>query len=92
MFQDFYLCFHEAEGAKESKPGSAATEDQSEFLLCCAVQSTVTEAHVRRALDLFTVSTMDAVKSGVTEAVVSPCLQTHLRASHVVACLQPLGD
>ena len=26
---------------------------------------------MRRALDLFTVSTMDAVKSGVTEAVVS---------------------
>lgn len=35
------------------------------------MQPTVTEAHVRRALDLFTVSTMDAVKSGVTEAVVS---------------------
>ncbi|CAL5225636.1 g8492 [Coccomyxa viridis] len=33
------------------------------------LQPTVTEAHVRRALDLFTVSTMDAVKSGVTEAV-----------------------
>ena len=39
--------------------------------VCGALQSTVTEAHVRRALDLFTVSTMDAVKSGVTEAVVS---------------------
>ena len=31
---------------------------------------TATEAHVRRALDLFTVSTMDAVRSGVVESVV----------------------
>lgn len=35
------------------------------------LQPVATEAHVRRALDLFTVSTMDAVKSGVMEAVVS---------------------
>lgn len=34
------------------------------------LQPVATEAHVRRALDLFTVSTMDAVKSGVMEAVV----------------------
>ncbi|KAK9916805.1 hypothetical protein WJX75_007272 [Coccomyxa subellipsoidea] len=33
------------------------------------LQPVATEAHVRRALDLFTVSTMDAVKSGVMEAV-----------------------
>ena len=34
------------------------------------LQPVATEAHVRRALDLFTVSTMDAVKSGVMETVV----------------------
>ena len=47
----------------------------------CAPQPTVTEAHVRRALDLFTVSTMDAVKSGVTEAVVSSHHLTYSGAS-----------
>ncbi len=35
------------------------------------LQPVATEAHVRRALDLFTVSTMDAVKSGAVESVVS---------------------
>ncbi len=39
-------------------------------LLGMQLQPVATEAHVRRALDLFTVSTMDAVKSGVMEAVV----------------------
>ena len=36
---------------------------------------------MRRALDLFTVSTMDAVKSGVTEAVVSSCQPLNFRCS-----------
>jgi len=60
---------------KEPKSAKVALlQQRSRVNSCCAVlQSTVTEAHVRRALDLFTVSTMDAVKSGVTEAVVSPC-------------------
>jgi hypothetical protein len=34
------------------------------------LQPVATEAHVRRALSLFTVSTMDAVKSGAVESVV----------------------
>ena len=43
---------------------------------------------MRRALDLFTVSTMDAVKSGVTEAVVS----TSYVPSAVWVCLKaPVG-
>ena len=45
--------------------------DRALKLVVHPAQPTVTEAHVRRALDLFTVSTMDAVKSGVTEAMVS---------------------
>ena len=59
-------------------------------------QPTVTEAHVRRALDLFTVSTMDAVKSGVTEAMVSRSPQ-HQALLHrwsinlsIIACVSRL--
>ena len=42
----------------------------AESLARMQLQPTATEAHVRRALDLFTVSTMDAVRSGVVESVV----------------------
>jgi hypothetical protein len=45
----------------------------AESLARMQLQPVATEAHVRRALDLFTVSTMDAVKSGVMETVVRCC-------------------
>ena len=71
---------------------SAWSKPNLSFVVCPA-QPTVTEAHVRRALDLFTVSTMDAVKSGVTEAMVSRSPQhqalVHMSSSIVVvvACM-----
>lgn len=38
--------------------------------MLCPLQTIATEQHVRDALDLFKISTMDAVKSGVMEMVV----------------------
>eukprot|EP00887_Chlorella_sp_A99_P001470 scaffold8.g1470.t1 len=42
----------------------------AESLAKMALQTSATEAHVRQALELFRVSTMDAVKSGLMDAVV----------------------
>lgn len=43
----------------------------SESLARMQLQVDVTEAHVRQAMDLFKTSTMDAVRAGATEGMVS---------------------
>ena len=55
------------------------------------LQPVATEAHVRRALDLFTVSTMDAVKSGVMEAVVRVPYPSNLLLP-TVPCSGAIGE
>lgn len=45
----------------------------SESLARMQLQLDVTEAHVRQAMDLFTTSTMDAVRAGTVQGMVS-CL------------------
>ncbi len=41
----------------------------AESLARMQLQTTASEAHVRQAIDLFKVATMDAVKSGIVEPV-----------------------
>lgn len=46
----------------------------SEALARMQLQVNVTQSHVAAALDLFKASTMDAVRSGATDNLVSRCL------------------
>lgn len=57
----------------------------SESLARMQLQVDVTEAHVQQAMDLFKASTMDAVRAGATEGLVS----TLVNANKLLECLCP---
>ncbi len=57
----------------------------SESLARMQLQVDVTEAHVQQAMDLFKTSTMDAVRAGATEGLVS----TFVNANELLGCLCP---
>ena len=57
----------------------------SESLARMQLQVDVTEAHVQQAMDLFKTSTMDAVRAGATEGLVS----TFVNAHKLLGCLCP---
>ena len=67
-----------AKGADGEMPAVPITVRQleaivriSESLARMQLQVDVTEAHVQQAMDLFKTSTMDAVRAGATEGLVS---------------------
>lgn len=57
----------------------------SESLARMQLQVDVTEAHVQQAMDLFKTSTMDAVRAGATEGLVS----TFVNANKLLGCWCP---
>ncbi len=60
----------------------------SESLARMQLQVDVTEAHVQQAMDLFKTSTMDAVRAGATEGLVS----TSVKANQLFRYLCPAVD
>ena len=69
---------HRAAGGDGEMPAVPITVRQleaivriSESLARMQLQVDVTEAHVQQAMDLFKTSTMDAVRAGATEGLVS---------------------
>ena len=57
----------------------------SESLARMQLQVDVTESHVQQAMDLFKTSTMDAVRAGATEGLVS----TSTKDNKLLGCLCP---
>ena len=60
----------------------------SESLARMQLQTSVQQAHVAQALDLFKASTMDAVRSGATDTMVTDAVVTFCPAALAGICLQ----